>query len=135
MLRCDVAKVLENPDKFAVRGYPIDYCLSREWPEKCKVQFSLIILCVVIAGNCIKATCMLATLYVDIEGLVTIGDAISSFLKTPDETTVGMCIVNRRTIAKASWKEPSRVATCWKTSRHFWFQALSMARWLICNLL
>ena len=135
MLRCEVAKVLENPDEFAVRGYPIDYCLTREWPKKCRLQFSLIILCVVIVGNCIKAACMLATLCVDIEGLVTIGDAISSFLKTPDETTIGMCIVNRRTIKNTSWKEISRATIPWKVRSHFWLQALSTARWLTCNVL
>ncbi|KAL9129526.1 MAG: hypothetical protein Q9217_002050 [Psora testacea] len=96
--RCDPAEVRTHPDKFIVRSQYANYCLSREWPEQCKVQFSLTILGVVIAGNCIKAICMLATLYIDVEGLVTIGDAISNFLKAPDVTTSGMCIINKRTI-------------------------------------
>ena len=127
--------MLENPEKFAVGGYHIDYCLSREWPEQCKVQFSVIILGVVIAANCIKVVCMLATLYMDIDCLVTIGEAISSFLKAPDRTTIGMCNVNRRTIANTSWKGSSPTATPWKAKRHFWFQALSITRWLLCNVL
>ena len=39
--------------------------------------------------------------------LVTLGDAIDSFLRIPDPTTMGICFAHRRFIEK-EWKRGSR---------------------------
>ena len=74
----------------------IDYCLSKCVREHCKLQFSLTIMVVIIVCNMIKTACMTIILWKqDPEPLVTLGDAIASFLDRPDVTTKRNCIVGR----------------------------------------
>jgi hypothetical protein len=66
--------------------------------------------------------------------LVTIGDAVASFLYDPDPTTTGICLSSKSSIqATKKWKlQPAKP---WHPKRHFWFRAASIKRWLICNIL
>jgi hypothetical protein len=130
--RCDPAEVLSQPDAFTVHNFRAKYCYSRERTEKCKVRFSLPILAVVIATNCIKALCILLTLWMDVQGFVTVGDAISSFLQKPD-TTTGRCVMDRKMMC--DWRHGKRPAENWRTRKHRWFEALSISRWLISVIL
>ena len=53
--------------------------------------------------NCIKAGCMLWSLWSQkLPTLVTIGDAVASFLDNPDELTRGRCLMERRDISKGT---------------------------------
>jgi hypothetical protein len=65
--------------------------------------------------------------------LVTIGDAVASFLKDPDPTTEGICLSTKMDIQKKKWK--LQTAKPWAPKKHFWFRAASVKRWLICNIL
>ena len=57
-------------------------CKSEKIVEKCKVQFSLKIMIVVICCNLVKACCMVIAVVRSREPtLVTLGDAIDSFLR------------------------------------------------------
>ena len=67
-------------------------CKSEKVAEKCKVQFSLGIMIAVICCNLVKACCMVMAAVRSYEPtLVTLGDAIDSFLRSPDTTTMGIC--------------------------------------------
>lgn len=86
---------------------PIQYYLSQPVLERCKFQFSLLIMIVVISCNLIKA------IYIgfmawkrDREPLVTLRDAIASFLGQPDPTTEGNCAAGKARFKKS--KEWSR---------------------------
>lgn len=130
---CNVAKAVENAETLMVAGYPIDYCLVQEIDEECMLQFSLPIMLVVIICNLIKTACMI---WVAFENgprpLVTVGDAIASFLNEPDLTTKDNCLADKDFFRKGGWQ--ARLLT-WKPERHRWFRAASMTRWLVSNVL
>lgn len=74
----------------------IQYCLSVPVEEHCELQVSLAIIIVVIICNLIKVICMsIIALSQDTEPLVTLDDAIASFLDRPDLTTQGNCIAEK----------------------------------------
>ena len=128
---------------------PIQCCLSQRIEEHCQVQISLVILEVVIACNAIKALCMLLTTRCQkSQPLVTLGDAIESFIQDPDRNTCGMCLASKGVIdnvgknrinhtwldglQKPAWTpKPMK----WTARRDWWFSSASLKRWLMCNIL
>lgn len=132
---CNVAEAVDNAQTLTVAEYPIDYCLVQEVDEECMLQFSLPIMFIVIICNLIKTACMI---WVAFEGgprpLVTVGDAIASFLKEPDPTTKNICLADKDffRLRKGGWQATSLT---WRPKRHRWYRAASMKRWLVCNVL
>ena len=112
----------------------LGYCLSVPTEEHCKLQFSLAIMIVVIVCNLIKTICMSAIVWKrDLEPLVTLGDAIASFMDRPDVTTKGNCIAGKARFEKSkSWDSLSRR---WDSTTLLWFRAASSRRWMVCNIL
>ena len=114
-----------------------DYCLSERIPERCSYNGNIPIVAVVIVCNAIKAAVMLLVAF-GIKGgpLITIGDAVESFLQHPDETTKGMSLANREQIenewSKADHEElqPQKPQTTTLLSRQRWSEAASRKRWL-----
>lgn len=67
--------------------------------------------------------------------LVTIGDAIQSFIRNPDPSTRGCCLLSKKSI-KVLWRKPARERSPQRfrrTGRAAWFHAVSRRRWL-CSL-
>ena len=112
----------------------VQYCLSKREEEHCKLQFSLAIMIVVIICNLIKTICMSSIAWKqDLEPLVTLGDAIASFLDRPDVTTDGSCIAGKTQFIKGrSW---GLHLSRWDPKLLRWFRAASLRRWLFCNVL
>ncbi|KAL6719469.1 hypothetical protein ACLMJK_003709 [Lecanora helva] len=111
----------------------VDYCLSQPMEERCRLQFSVIIMSIVIFCNLVKATCMFLTFqYHQSQPLLTIGDAINSFLQQRDSTTENMCMATRNTFIEDQWRY---VPSTWQPTRHQRFKAASARRWYISNLL
>ena len=112
----------------------IQYCLSKRVEEHCKLQFSLAIMIAVIICNLIKTICMSIIAWKqDPEPLVTLGDAIASFLDRPDVMTEGNCIAGRTRFEDSkSW---GLCLSRWHPKRLRWFRAASKRRWLVCNIL
>ncbi|KAG0635407.1 hypothetical protein HOY80DRAFT_1093487 [Tuber brumale] len=104
-------------------------------PEKCKVQFSLGIMVVVIFCNLVKACSMVMAVVRSREPtLVTLGDAMDSFLRIPDPATAGMCFADRR-FAKREWRHGWRTGPRqWKQKGvQRWWTSVSKTRWITCN--
>ncbi|KAL0261300.1 hypothetical protein SLS55_004997 [Diplodia seriata] len=78
---------------WTVAGFDVEYCLSERVPEECRLNVALPLLLAVVACNLLKLAAIVAAVWV-IEGdpLITIGDAVASFVKERDETTRGMCL-------------------------------------------
>ena len=112
----------------------LEYCLSVPTEEHCKIQFSLAIMIVVIVCNLIKTICMSTIAWKkDPEPLVTLGDAIASFMDWPDVTTKGNCIAGKARFEKnKSWDSFSRR---WNSKSLLLFRAASSRRWIVCNIL
>ena len=114
----------------------ISGCKSERTAEKCKVQFSLWIMIVVICCNLVKACCMVMAVVRSREPtLVTLGDAVDSFLRILDPTTRGICYADRQTVERewgCGWGTGSRQ---WKqTGAQRWRTSVSKTRWITCNL-
>ena len=116
-----------------IQGW-LQYCLSVPVEEHCKIQFSLAIMIAVIVCNLIKTVCMSMIAWNrGPEPLVTLGDAIASFLDRPDVTTEGGCIAARLRFEKSkSW---NLLSSRWDPKRLRWFRAASRRRWVVCNIL
>lgn len=101
---CDVDQLLASTSSWSLSYYPIKYCLSQQVDERCRLQFSLPILVVVVICNLIKLVCMAFTLFGGKdEPLITIGDAIASFLDDPDSTTHGRCLSSKEDFVSGTW--------------------------------
>ena len=115
----------------------ISGCKSEKIAEMCKVQFSLKIMIVVICCNLVKACCMVITVVRSREPtLVTLGDAVDSFLRIPDPTTMGICFADRRYIkrewSRDGWRAEPRQ---WKQKGvQRWWTSVSKTRWITCNI-
>lgn len=119
-----------DPNTWEIKNHTIDYCLSRATPEICKVNSSLYLMIIVIVCNIAKLAAMLITLFKHKESsLVTIGDAVSSFMDTPDEVTVDACLISKGDVASGTfWTETTHVRT-WKRQSAFYFSVVSGKRW------
>ena len=115
-------------------GTYVQYCLSQQVEEHCKLQFSLVIMLIVMICNLIKTICMGWIAWKqDPEPLVTLGDAIVSFLDRPDITTKGCCMKGKsRFEGSRSWVS---VPSKWESKPMRWFRTASERRWLVCNIL
>ena len=117
-----------------LNGTYIQYCLSQHVEEHCKLQFSLVVMVIVMICNLIKTICMGWIAWKqDPEPLVTLGDAIVSFLDRPDITTKGLCMKGKSRFERSrSWVSlPSK----WDHKPIRWFRTASERRWLVCNIL
>lgn len=123
----------------------INYCLSQTVEEHCKLQFSGAILVVVIVCNFCKMTIMGYIAWKrPSEPLVTVGDAIASFLDHPDLTTTGNCLAGKDQFEKKSMSGPfgHQAPINWgqgtmrcdlRTS--YWYKAVDMRQWTLLFIL
>ncbi|KAJ9642762.1 hypothetical protein H2204_002410 [Knufia peltigerae] len=93
---CDTSRLLEN-GTWMVHQRVVDHCLARDLPDACELNLSLSIMIVVLVCIFGKLVAMLAALsFSHAQPLVTIGDAIDSFLHEPDTTVHGLCMADAR---------------------------------------
>ncbi|PUU76460.1 hypothetical protein B9Z19DRAFT_990518 [Tuber borchii] len=139
-----------NPNELAsnvTRGLPwqmdlsyvgvieISGCKSERAAEKCKVQFSLRIMIAVICCNLVKVCAMIMTVVRSREPtLVTLGDAVDSFLRISDPTTRGICFADRRFINREWRRGLGTGPRQWKQNGvQRWWTSVSKTRWITCN--
>jgi len=113
-------------------GNKVKYCLSQRLPEHCKLQFSLHIALLVIILNLLKATVMLILAFgVKERPLMTMGDAVSSFLQQPDPTTENMCLLSKSDVHYQRRKDWAPLSKIYDHNRRMWFCAASVRRWVV----
>jgi hypothetical protein len=148
---CDTTDVAEvaNVSQWAPYGSPVRYCLVEEVDiQVCRLQFSLPIAEAVLVCNAVKLLCMVFILW-RCRGkyLVTLGDAIASFLQDPDPQTRERCLhsdqlmfsewywMDRQgdgeVIPEAFAPEPEE----FQLSQHNWGDAVGKIRWFIVIIL
>ena len=115
--------------------YPISYCLAKS-NSRCRLQFSLVIMVIVILCNAIKALCMANIVWKHkSEGLITIGDAIASFLEIPDPTTSTIPLADKYHPTKLRSRDEGAPKE-YHARPYLWFSSASRRRWfttiLIC---
>lgn len=139
---------LSNVAPWEPYGSPISHCVVELVDEQCKLQFSPSIAAAVIMCNSIKAICMLIIIFKCQDSfLVTLGDAISSFLEQPDPDTKGHCLCGKPYFRlKRGWNKeinPSSGLYFVQENREdthtykkiFWGRAASRLRWCMTYLM
>jgi len=122
----------------AETSYNVTSCCAKTTIySPCKLVFDAQIIIIVIMCNAIKAFCMfLVVLKAKDYPLVTLGDAIASFLEHPDPTTKDMCLVSKREVLAKAFEEP-RLPKKWKEGNESMaekqFYAVSARRWALVN--
>ena len=159
---CDVRSAASNVSSWVFEYWDVQYCLSQQVEEHCKLQFSTNIMIAVIVCNFVKLSCMAWIAWKqDSEPIITVGDAIASFLDRPDPTTSGNCLAGRQCFMNnktSKWRTRSHLTRLitsrsrsesesgpeisrfwdkgpqiWEPCRRFWFSAASKERWILCN--
>lgn len=134
----------------------VAYCLSQgtsDMKDWCELHFSEIIMIVVCCMNVVKVVGIWFTWYLSTKEirsrrdknvrkqkpgddlLITIGDAMESFLDRPDETTAGMCLVSQLYLEekkKGAWVVGPRLWKGETTIRKF--KLASWRTWMLTML-
>ncbi|KAF2023080.1 hypothetical protein EK21DRAFT_95204 [Setomelanomma holmii] len=87
-------EIPEDRSKWEPYESPVKYCMVEQVPEICKLQFSFLIVSIVLVANLMKVVCIAWLLFrhKEYHALVTLGDALASFLERPDPHTFGRCL-------------------------------------------
>jgi len=129
---CSISVALTN-NSWLMANQPVEYCLSEKVQDICRLQFAAPIMVVVLCCNFAKLLCMITTIWRCREStLVTLGDALSSWLEKPDPYTAGMCIATKKDFEDRAWPDaqPSR----WSDKRNFRCEAVGIRRWILSNV-
>lgn len=116
--------------------YRVKYCLGEKIQEHCKLQYSLSLTVLVIAFNVVKAGILGYITFTKAGSpILTTGDSIASFLRRPDPSTRGRCLLSRRAIERLHWAPPknNNQLICgplvFTNERKRWCSAVSVGRW------
>jgi len=101
--------------------------------ESCELKLSSSLLGVVTLLNLILVIGVgVTSLLRKFKPLATLGDAISSFLETPDATTRNACLLTKSDVRAGRW--PLYEAKYWVPREHFWILTPSLIRWAVFAL-
>ncbi|CAG9971465.1 unnamed protein product [Clonostachys byssicola] len=116
-----------HDNNWEVAGVKVKYCLSEQTPSRCWLHIATNLVAVVVAFNLAKLiliTYILFGNWVDWDPLVTIGDAIASFLNRPDPKTRGMCLLATEEILEF-WGDKRPPPQEYQTRRYHWVWVVS----------
>jgi hypothetical protein len=123
-----------NPSNWSVFHDQIQYCLSEPVDQNCKLQFNVRFAVIVIIFNAIKTAIMAYSAFgVSRTPLMTVGDAITSFLEREDSAARGRCLLSRSNVERLQFLEPQPIPFSSKRKR--WYAAASAGRWFFSCLL
>ena len=143
-----------SPDLWKPYGDIVQYCWSEKVKENCKVGFNMYFAIIVVTCNLVKVIGMFMTFKTHRQGaLITLGDALESFLDKGDVTTSGIYIYSTDRMRYLwSWKNeiphwatgliPTREKLLremqskqWVSKRWYWGSAATGRRWICCFVL
>lgn len=118
-----------------VEGVAVAYCLAETHPpaaRTCTADLNGILFAAVLALNLVAFVATAATLLLRrFEPLVTLGDAVASFLRDPDPSTRGNCLVARENLRTGMGGWGFTEGKYWApTGPHYWFRSASLSQWL-----
>lgn len=115
-------------------GHQVRKCLSEPTGQKCKLNFSVHLAIIVIIFNAVKTVTVLAGIFtLRNDPMLTVGDAVASFLRHPDASTNNMCLVSQQDIhsAGAQWQARQQPRT-FALNRYTWSSAVKKGkRWTV----
>ncbi|KAK7708318.1 hypothetical protein SLS57_009052 [Botryosphaeria dothidea] len=97
--------VRDDSSRWSVNGYDVEYCISEVVEDQCRLNVAINLLIVVIVFNAVKVVVITLVIWkIRDRPIVTVGDAAESFIRQPDITTKGMCLLTRADASKQSSK-------------------------------
>ncbi|OJD30286.1 uncharacterized protein BKCO1_6300017 [Diplodia corticola] len=145
---CSNQNLQESAVSWSLDGDRVKYCLCERAAGLCELNFHHTLLIIVISANAAKLVAMLVLLnFFDESALITLGDAIASFMDEPDPTTRGMCLADHKVFCSKRNTDGASTWTCQKrryTPNGYpvrWFRTVSFGQWvrtfsiMICVLL
>lgn len=133
--------MLHDPLAYASK-YPVKECLIIKAEEHCELLYSPVICVVIMLTACVKVTAMYLAARVNKSRpppLLTVGDAIASFMARPDPTTKNQCWMSGRQVRKGHWNSKTdpydEVNYRYLGKRKRWFRAATPFRWAITLLM
>lgn len=130
---CDASSLLRDASSWTVHGHPIQYCLSLPVTQSCQLQFSVRIMAIVLVCNAIK---LLTALYVlfgmtsfTSEAMLTVGDALQSFLVRNDVHTKDKCLAGENEFP-AYWWWSKRGPRILSSTKMRWYRSASLRLWI-----
>lgn len=140
---CDGTSINES------KTYSVDGCLVIKSENRCQLLYSPPICIIIALVTFIKVVAMFLAARIGRHRsppLLTVGDAVASFMEKPDSTTRGMCWLSNADVRRGAWKvsqktedsaeEPleggQREPMVYKrlSRRKHWMQASSLPRWI-----
>lgn len=138
-------EVMRN--RFGTTVMPIEECLAIRTEEHCQLLYSPPICLTIMLAAFAKIAAMFLAAHIGRSRsppLLTVGDAVASFMEKPDPTTKGLCWIAGADVRKGSWakvtkagfqavlqNEQSDPITYRRLKkRNFWGRAASGWRWL-----
>ena len=123
-----------NPANHTVQ---VERCLAKTITPNCTIQLIPELLYTVVACNICKAIVFVYLLFFNFEPLITIGDAIASFLDEPDPTTKGLGAISARDV-QGEWSRQKSLQWLERGQDHVWhprerrfFAGAAKSRWAI----
>ncbi|KAK7715918.1 hypothetical protein SLS57_006669 [Botryosphaeria dothidea] len=99
-----------SPETWTVGSHPISKCFVEPVDPPCALRYSKGVFIIVIIANLVKVLVMAITMYQHKRpALVTVGDALASFLEDPDPTTQGICLGKKENFVNGPWNAEPRM--------------------------
>ncbi|KAH7026005.1 uncharacterized protein B0I36DRAFT_152648 [Microdochium trichocladiopsis] len=102
-------------------------------PDSCGIHVSTPLLLVGAALSFVVLLCTCAAFILPhFDPIITIGDAIRSFLRIQDPTTTERCLMTKLDVKRGRWA--NHEARYFARGRHWWFLSPSFTRWFLTAL-
>ncbi|KAF4310778.1 hypothetical protein GTA08_BOTSDO13707 [Botryosphaeria dothidea] len=99
-----------SPETWTVGSHPISKCFVEPVDPPCALRYSKGVFIVVVIANLVKVLVMAMTMYQHKRpALVTVGDALASFLEDPGPTTQGICLGKKEDFVDRPWNAEPRM--------------------------
>ncbi|KAH8834590.1 hypothetical protein DL96DRAFT_498094 [Flagelloscypha sp. PMI_526] len=128
-------EIKDNASTWTVSGFNVDHCLSETPESQCSFNAVLILLAVVLVFNAFKIVAMVYTLFaLQDKPLITIGDAVESFLVRRDSYTSGKQPLTAEKVRTGAVMD-SKTSESLEDPLHSisnklrWWRSASKARW------
>ncbi|KAI1822183.1 hypothetical protein F4861DRAFT_415669 [Xylaria intraflava] len=101
--------------------------------DACVVNVNSSMLIIAVILNAVLVISMVGILTTSFfDPLATLGDAIRSFLQTPDHTTANASLLSKADLQQGRWG-PDATKQC-QPRNHYWLEAPSLTRWVLTVL-
>jgi hypothetical protein len=115
-------------------GHPVRQCFTEPTDGRCNIKYSVHLAIVVILFNVVKTLAILASIFtLRNNPMLTIGDAVASFLYEPDTSTSNMCLISQQVVHNRGvlWRA-QKIPRRFTARQYTWYSALKLGkRWTI----